>query len=98
MTRKLLAVFERIPGRTLRRDLMMSLVPSLTSFVRAAMKLCMAGGMYLTGHRHAALIVAVMSGMMLIGAIEGQAARAFAKSVPRVKTYLQQRRQKQLRK
>lgn len=81
----------RIPGETLRKDLKQGAVPPLATLIRVGFRMLIASALYLYGLHHAALIVTVMSAMMLIGAVESQAAKAVAKAIPRARLYFGQR-------
>lgn len=84
----------RIPGETLRKDLRSGLIPQPATLVRAGVRMSIAGGLYLTGHRHSALVMGMMSGMMLLGSVEAHAAKAIAKAVPRARAHLSKRTRK----
>lgn len=83
---------KRLPGQTLRRDLRKGAIPPLATFIRASFRMSIAGGLYLYGLHHAALIIGIMSAMMLIGAVEGQAAKSIAKAIPRAKQHFQKKK------
>jgi hypothetical protein len=56
-----------------------TLTPPKVSWVRALLRLTMAGGLYLLGAHHAAVTVLVMSVFVLTGPLEGQIAKEVLK-------------------
>lgn len=58
-----------------------ALTPPKVSWVRAGMRLTMAGGLYLVGAHHAAITVMVMSVFTLTGPLESQVAKEVIKVV-----------------
>ncbi len=81
------ALINKLPGKTTRKELAKATVPPLYAFVRAGIRMAIAGVLYFYGLYHAATVVAILSIVSLVGVVEAQIAKSIAASLPKIGVY-----------
>lgn len=81
------ALINKLPGKTTRKELAKATVPPLYAFVRAGIRMAIAGVLYFYELYHAATVVAILSIVSLVGVVEAQIAKSIAASLPKIGVY-----------
>jgi hypothetical protein len=81
------ALINKLPGKTTRKELAKATVPPLYAFVRAGIRMTIAGVLYFYGMHHAATVVAILAIISLVGVVEAQIAKSIATSLPKIGIY-----------